>query len=121
MYILQMQGGYYDIADSTFWKVLNLSSGSDRSFSRWIWLVKIVFKEQNMAFYCASFPSKCYILEIQKVIHAHSFQWISSPPMFQDPTDKSHFNLKMCPQNYHKQHGVKCTLNNPFIGWEVKD
>jgi hypothetical protein len=31
--------------------------------------------------------------------------------MFQDPTDKSHFNLQTCPWTFHNQHWVKCTQN----------
>ena len=34
--------------------------------------------------------------------------------MFQDPTDKSHVNLKTCPWKSHDQHCVKSTQNQLF-------
>ena len=57
-------------------------------------------------------------LEIQEVIHAHFDPWSNSSPVFQDPLDKSHFDLKTCPWKFHnptsnemhsKQHFHKIT------------
>jgi hypothetical protein len=43
----------------------------------------------------------------------------SSSPMFQDPIDKSHLNLKICPWESHNQYWVKWTQNNPSISLRV--
>ena len=45
-----------------------------------------------------------YNLEFQGVSHLHFPALNSSSPMFQDPRDKSPFNLKRCPSKFHNQH-----------------
>ena len=55
-------------------------------------------------------------LKNQRVIHDHLFLRNSSSSMFQDPTNKSHFNLKTCPWKFHSRHWVKRTQNILLIG-----
>ena len=66
------------------------------------------------------FSFTCYNLKIQKIIQAQFFPQNSSSPIFQDPMDKYHLNLKTCPWKFHNQHQITCTQNNPFIVWDVK-
>ena len=85
-------------------------------FSMWIWLVKCLFGKINMAFSCASLPSVVIILKSTKLFVLIFSPRYSSSPMFQDPRNKSHFNIQTCPWKFHNQHWVNCTQNNPFIG-----
>ena len=53
--------------------------------------------------------------KVHRVIHAHFPPQNRSSPMFQDPMDKSHINLKTCLWQFHNQHQVTCTQHQLFI------
>lgn len=69
--------------------------------------------EKHDASMCTPF-FKCYDMKTKRVFHAHSFPNHSSSSMFQDPLDISHFTFKSCPWNFHDQHRVTWTQNQPF-------
>ena len=59
---------------------------------------------------------KCNNPKIPTVIHAHFPPRKRSSPIFWDPMDKAHFDLKTCAWKVHNQYRVKCTQKDPFIG-----
>ena len=79
---------------------------------------KVFFKGLKNGIFMYIKSCNCYDLDIPWIICAHLFPCNSSSPMFQDPLGKLRFDLKTCAWKLHNQHLVKCTQNNPFMGFE---
>lgn len=76
-----------------------MSSGTQalRLVSRCILIgQKSLLGGKSWHFPCASLASFVTIKKTHSVVHAHFSPIYSSPPMFQDPTNKPHLNLKTC-------------------------
>ena len=79
------------------------------------WSIKGLLRGTNLSSYCASLLVIVIISKSQWLFVLGFSPCYNPSPMFQDPMDKFHLNLKTCPWKPHNQHWVKCTQNNPFI------
>ena len=73
------------------------------------WFVKDLFGEIKHDIFPCITSFNCYNLTSQVLFVPIFFLGTTHLPLLQDPTDKSHFNLKIW---------VECTQNNPFIDME---
>jgi hypothetical protein len=72
---------------------------------------KVFLGEVKMAISCASLPAIVVIKKSKGLFMPNIFPRNSSPPTFQDPIDKSHFNLKTRPWKFYNQCCIKYTQN----------
>ena len=101
----------------TYWVVpIQVITQASHSFNIWIWLVKGLFQWIKHGIFLCIISSIAKIWRSQGLFVLNVSPCYSSSPMFQDPTVKSHFDLKTCPWKFHNQHWVKCNQNNPFMG-----